>query len=176
MCCGANVNLNRETSTMLLYIVRHAWAGQHGDPAYPDDGLRPLTKKGQKRFRRVAKRLAKRGFAPCHVATSPLVRCRETADILMQQLDGKAELTVLSELAPGARVESLLPWSRQQASGDVAWVGHAPDVNHWIADLVGGGAGFELDKGAVAAMSFDSKIEAGAGTLQWLATAEVLGV
>ena len=27
---------------MNLYIVRHAFAGQHGDPNYPDDALRPL--------------------------------------------------------------------------------------------------------------------------------------
>ena len=42
---------------MLLYIVRHAFAGQHGDPSYPDDSLRPLTKKGRKQFRRVVKKL-----------------------------------------------------------------------------------------------------------------------
>ena len=37
---------------MLLYIVRHAYAGQHGDPHYPDDSLRPLTKRGRKQFAR----------------------------------------------------------------------------------------------------------------------------
>jgi phosphohistidine phosphatase len=162
---------------MLLYIVRHAWAGQHGDPEYPDDSLRPLTKKGEKRFRRVAKRLAKRGVAPCRVATSPLVRCRQTADILMDQLDGQAELTVLNELSPGAQLDELLPWTRQQASSDVAWVGHAPDVNHLLAALVGSGSGHaDMDKGAVAAIEFDGTLAAGAGTLRWLVTAEVLGV
>ncbi len=49
---------------MLLYIVRHAYAGQHGDPRYPDDALRPVTKRGRKQFARVVKKLAKRGFAP----------------------------------------------------------------------------------------------------------------
>ncbi|HEY5312902.1 MAG TPA: phosphohistidine phosphatase SixA [Pirellulales bacterium] len=162
---------------MLLYIVRHAWAGQHGDPEYPDDSLRPLTAKGEKRFRRVAKRLAKRGFAPCHVATSPLVRCRQTADILMDHLDSQAQLTVLNELAPGARLEALLPWARQQPSGDLAWVGHAPDVSQWIAALIGSAAGHaDMDKGAVAAIEFDGAPEVGAGTLRWLVTAEVLGV
>jgi phosphohistidine phosphatase len=162
---------------MLLYIVRHAWAGQHGDPDFPDDSLRPLTKKGEKRFRRVAKRLAKRGFAPCHVATSPLVRCRQTADILMDHLDGKAELTVVNELAPGARLESLLPWTREQHSGDIAWVGHGPDVNHLLAALIGGASGhIEMEKGAAAAIRFEGSVDAGAGALQWLATADVLGV
>ncbi len=47
-----------------LYIVRHAFAGQHGDPRYPDDALRPLTKRGTKQFRKVVKKLHRRGFAP----------------------------------------------------------------------------------------------------------------
>ena len=47
---------------MLLYIVRHAFAGQHGDPRYPDDSLRPLTNKGRKQARRMIKKLARRGF------------------------------------------------------------------------------------------------------------------
>lgn len=162
---------------MMLYIVRHAWAGQHGDPQYPDDSLRPLTKKGEKRFRRVAKRLAKRGLCPRYVATSPLVRCRQTADILMEYLDEDVQLTVLDALAPGAELPALLPWTQQQKSGDVAWVGHAPDVNRLLAALVGSGAAHaEMDKGAVAAVEFDGTLAPGAGRLRWLATADVLGV
>jgi phosphohistidine phosphatase SixA len=95
----------------------------------------------------------------------------------MDHLNGVAQLTVLDELAPGARLEELLPWTRQQQSGDVAWVGHAPDVNHFIAALIGSGSGHaDMDKGAVAAIDFDGTLEVGAGTLRWLSTAEVLGV
>lgn len=162
---------------MLLYIVRHAWAGQHGDPAYPDDSLRPLTKKGEKRFRRVAKRLVKRGLSPCHVATSPLVRCRQTADVLMHYVGGKAELAVLKELVPGARLEPLLPWLRQQQEGDIALVGHAPDVSHLLLAFIGGTSGhIDMEKGAVAAINFNGAVEPGTGTLEWLATADMLGV
>ena len=57
---------------MLLYIVRHAPAGQHGDPRYPNDSLRPLTRKGERRFSRLVKRLAEHGLAPTLVVTSPL--------------------------------------------------------------------------------------------------------
>ena len=31
---------------MFLYIARHAWAGESGDPRWPDDSLRPLTPEG----------------------------------------------------------------------------------------------------------------------------------
>lgn len=160
---------------MILYIVRHAWAGSPDDPRYPDDALRPLTDKGRKRFRRVARRLAKRGMAPARVATSPLVRCRETAEILVK-CTGKPPLTVLEQLAPGARLDELLPWTREHGAGDVAWVGHAPDVGRLAAALIGAdGECIDLAKGAVAAIEFDDEIAAGRGTLRWLATAELLG-
>ena len=171
----ANVNL-REPS-MILYIVRHAWAGEHGDPAYPDDALRPLTAKGLKRFRRAAKRLAKRGFAPGSIATSPLVRCRQTADALLERLDEQTTLVELPELSPGAVLEPLLDWTRQHSEQDVAWVGHAPDVSRLTAKLIGAtGDQIDFAKGAVAAISFDGSPGSGTGTLLWLVTAEMLGV
>jgi phosphohistidine phosphatase len=162
---------------MIIYIVRHAWAGEHGDPKYPDDALRPLSAKGLKRFRRVAKRLAKRGFAPSSIATSPLLRCRQTADALLERLDEQTTLVELLDLSPGAQLEPLLDWARQQSGQDVAWVGHAPDVGRLAAALIGAAADqIDFAKGAVAAISFEGSPGAGAGTLLWLVTAEMLGI
>jgi phosphohistidine phosphatase len=159
---------------MFIYVVRHAWAGQHGDPAYPDDSLRPLTDKGKKRFRRVVKKLVKRDFHPTAVATSLLVRARQTADIISERCPAQPRVSILADLSPGGRLEPLLEWTREQ-SGDVAWVGHAPDVESLTADLIGaknGQIGFE--KGAVAAVRFGGTIAAGVGELVWLATADLL--
>ena len=165
---------------MIIYIVRHAWAGEHGDPNYPDDALRPLTAKGVKRFRRVAKRLVKRGFAPSSIATSPLVRCRQTADALWERLGEQylSSLVELPELSPETHDwNRCLDWSRQHADRDVAWVGHAPDVGRLAAALVGGSEhSIDFAKGAVAAISFEDSPGVGAGTLLWLVTAELLGV
>ncbi|HVU87725.1 MAG TPA: histidine phosphatase family protein [Pirellulales bacterium] len=159
---------------MFIYIVRHAWAGQHGDPAYPDDSLRPLTDKGKKRFRRMVKKLVKREFLPTAVATSSLVRARQTADIICDVCPGSPALAVLADLSPGGRLEPLLQWTREQ-SGDVAWVGHAPDVESLAADLMGASNGqIGCEKGAVAAVRFAGPIAAGAGELVWLATADLL--
>ena len=68
--------------TMFLYIARHAWAGEHGDPRWPDDSLRELTPDGIERYTKVVKALADRGFSPDRIATSPYTRCRQTADII----------------------------------------------------------------------------------------------
>ncbi len=40
-----------------LYLVRHAIAAERGE-TYPDDGKRPLTDRGMKRFRKIASGLA----------------------------------------------------------------------------------------------------------------------
>ena len=161
---------------MLLYIVRHAPAGQHGDPRYPDDSLRPLTDKGRKRFGRLVKKLTKRDFAPTLIATSPLVRCRQTAQVLHDRLNGEAKLIELSELAPGSELASLISWTNTQQAARVAWVGHAPDVDRHIAGLVAaGGRIVALGKGAIAAIDFPATMSAGEGELLWLVSPKLLG-
>ena len=67
---------------MDLYIVRHAWAADRDDPQWPDDDLRPLTEEGKERFAQMAAKLVGRGMTPEVIATSPLVRCVETAQLL----------------------------------------------------------------------------------------------
>jgi phosphohistidine phosphatase len=162
---------------MKLYIVRHGLAGEHGDPRYPDDRMRPLTEEGRKRFAAVAKRLADTGLAAQVVATSPLVRCRQTAEILVDQLRGKPKLIELSGLEPGSQLDVLIEWSNDQDRDEIAWVGHAPDVSDLAAALVSdrGDAALRFAKGAVACIAFDGAIAPGAGELQWLITAKVLG-
>lgn len=160
---------------MTIYIVRHAWAEDRDEALYPNDDLRPLTRKGQKRFRRMARRLAKRGFDVAHLATSPLVRCRQTADILAEYAPSEPLIVELDALRPSGQLDPLIEWTRQQEGRDVAWVGHAPDVDQLAAALIGPSqAAIEFDKGAMAAIEFDGPPAAGHGTLRWLAVAELL--
>ena len=161
---------------MFIYIVRHAWAGEFGDPDWPDDRLRPLTREGRQRFAHVAKTLADRDVRPRIIATSPLVRCRQTAEILSRYLKGQPPVVDVTALSPGSDVETLLRWTADQNGGDVAWVGHAPDVSWLLASLVGGdGNHYRFAKGTCAAARFDGEVQAGAGTLHWLVTANMLG-
>jgi phosphohistidine phosphatase len=163
---------------MDLYIVRHAWAVDRGDPEYPDDDLRPLTEDGKKRFAQVVAVLVERGLKPEIIATSPLVRCVETAHLLAAGT-GKAEVVELDELRPGSDVESLLHWSARQGRKHqrIAWVGHSPDVDRMTAALIGEGDSLlRFAKGGAAAIRFDDLPALGVGELQWLVTAKVLGI
>ncbi|MGD9645235.1 MAG: phosphohistidine phosphatase SixA [Pirellulales bacterium] len=168
---------------MLLYIVRHAWAFERDAEQFPDDRLRPLTPEGTKRFRRVVRRLVRRGVRPSVIATSPLVRCRQTADLLAAQLDDEVPLEEIDALAPGSDLEAALDWTKGQLQRrddaremQVAWVGHSPDVEELAARLIGDrGAAIRFAKGAVAAIRFADEPAVAAGRLDWLVTARILG-
>jgi phosphohistidine phosphatase len=163
---------------MNLYIIRHGLAGEHGDPKYPDDRLRPLTGEGRKRFSAMVKHLVGVGFSPAVVATSPLVRCRQTAEIVVKALRDRPKLVELSSLEPGSQLDAVIQWTNDQSEDAVAWVGHAPDVSDMAAALIGSetDSGVRFAKGAVAYIVFDGEVNRGGGELQWLVTAKVLGL
>ena len=105
-----------------------------------------------------------------------MLRCRETAEIIAEYAPGKPAIAELDALKPGSSLDALLEWTRQQTGGDVAWVGHAPDVEELTASLIGAPPeAIAFSKGAIAAIEFDGAIEAGKGQLVWLVTAEALG-
>jgi phosphohistidine phosphatase len=160
-----------------LFIIRHAWAAERGD-RWPDDARRPLTDEGRQRFARVAGLLADCGVAPGIIATSPMLRCVETAEILAKALAGKASVVEQEELLPGGDPKLLLAWTEKHAgkSEQMAWVGHAPDVEYLAAALIGRDEGrIHFSKGSIAAVRFKGPPELGRGELRWLATAKILG-
>jgi len=162
---------------MFIYIARHAWAGVHGDPRWPDDSQRPLTAEGVERYEEVVKALAKRGFAPQRIATSPYVRCRQTAEIISRRTPDKPPIEELEALEPGSYLDPVIEWTNAQGGADVCWVGHSPDVERFTALMIGdSSATIRFAKGAVAAIECDMEVIAGGGELYWLATAKLLGV
>lgn len=162
---------------MFIFIARHAWAGDRGDPRWPDDSLRELTPEGIERYVKVVKALSMRGLSPARIATSPYTRCVQTAELLAKYVDDNPPIEELEALEPGSDLEPLLEWSREQGGVDTCWVGHSPDVELLAAALIGDdSASIRFAKGAIAAVRFENGINAGAGELSWLATAKSLGV
>ncbi len=165
---------------MDLYLIRHAWAEQQDSVRWPDDSLRPLTPEGQKRFAKLVRKLAKTQFQPTLIVTSPLVRCRQTAQEIAKALK-KLGPTVLEhqELAPGGSLNHLVEWTASQTGRHpaIAWVGHAPDIELFCAALIGQGQSLiHFSKGAIALVRFEKAPQLGQGELQWLVTAKLLGM
>jgi phosphohistidine phosphatase len=161
---------------MLLYIIRHAYAYEHGDPRWPDDSKRPLEPEGAERFRSGVKQLAERGFEPAVIATSPYVRCRQTAEIVANEVSGRPKVVDFPALTPGSDLDELIAWSRKQQAASIAWVGHSPDVEFLTASLISeGDANLRFSKGAVAAIRIHGELAVGSGALQWFVTLKSLG-
>ncbi|MFM7034292.1 MAG: phosphohistidine phosphatase SixA [Planctomycetia bacterium] len=152
-----------------LYVVRHAWAEDVGPDG--DDASRPLTKKGRKRFEKFIAHLGAAGMQVDRIATSPLVRTRETAAIMAEVFGIETQVDVLEALAPGADWQALVEWTIHQDAARVAWVGHAPCVGRLVALTIGdGSAAIRMQKGAVASICLEDG-PGHPGELEWLATA-----
>lgn len=167
---------------MRLFLVRHAVA-EPSDPArWSQDRLRPLTKPGRKQFRKVVRALAKCGVLPTWIATSPYKRALETAKIwvkvLGRKLPDKPTLVLAEPLAPDGDLAALIELTKTQAAGaaSVGWVGHSPDLEIFLARLLGApSAKFHLAKGGVACVDFENEIAEGAGELRWVIAPDLLG-
>jgi len=157
---------------MELYLIRHAEA--EDAPPSGGDAERRLTPEGRHDFARVVAGLRKLEPEFTRILTSPLVRARQTAEILQEQLPGpRPEEWAL--LAPGGSFDRLLQELRD--AGDcVALVGHEPGLGRFISLCVSGraGDGTPLRKGGVARISFDGPPKLGAGRLVWFLAPKLL--
>ncbi|MFM8532987.1 MAG: phosphohistidine phosphatase SixA [Acidimicrobiia bacterium] len=156
-------------ATIELYLVRHAIAAERG-PKYPDDRLRPLTPAGAKKFAQSVPGLLELGVSVDFVLTSPLVRARETAQILAAGLTPTPALTECEALAPGGRhqviVDAIKTHSKRHRR--LALVGHEPDLGELAARLLGARGMVEFKKGAVCLIEVDGATPGGPGTLRWM--------
>jgi len=161
---------------MELLIVRHAVALERDRHRWRDDGARPLSPAGLRRARKAAAGLKEFSKAPDRLLTSPLVRARQTAQILTD-VAGWPQAEEVPELAPGAPALAVLTLLGKDRSKLVAVVGHQPGLGHLLAACLlgdGGALPIELKKNAVACVSFEASPGAGRGALKWLATPRML--
>ena len=91
---------------MNLYLMRHGIAVAAGDPSITQDSQRPLTNKGIKRIRRAARGLRRLGIDFDIILTSPILRARQTADIVAATLGLGVAPEEISGLAPRVRLST----------------------------------------------------------------------
>lgn len=135
-----------------LYLVRHGIAVEHalrGD--LPDDS-RPLTEKGRRRFRRLARTFARLGEPLDLLFTSPLPRAVQTAEILAGALR-QSGVSVLETLRPSVPPKELLEdlAAKAKEAQAIGLVGHDPQMT-LLAELLGEvpkGAAIDFKKGSI---------------------------
>ena len=145
---------------MELYFLRH------GEADWPNwkksDDERPLTKRGKREMRDVARFLDHLKVRPDLIVTSPLPRAAQTAEIAADYL--KAKLRKDELLAPGFGPSKLRTVLKRHRAKVLMLVGHEPDFTQVISELTG--ASLKLSKGGVALLDVDPESEE--GKLLWL--------
>lgn len=157
-----------------LYFVRHGLAEERGD-AWPEDAKRPLTSEGMSRMRKAARGLARLGVSVEVVLTSPLVRARQTAEIVAGELDPRPSLVNIDSLAPdGSYAAVVADLEKHARKTRIALVGHEPMMGELAARLIGSRHPIEFKKGAVCRIDVEDLPPAGPADLRWMLTPRIL--
>ena len=155
-----------------LLVVRHGVAGEREDWS-GDDDLRPLTEDGIAKMRKAAQGLHTLIERVDILASSPLVRAQQTAEILAKALRYPKGIETVDALRPGQDPKQFFEWLRQHDDSEViAITGHEPHLSTTVWWLLSERRDprFELKKGGACLLRFDDAVEAGKAQLVWLLT------
>ena len=152
-----------------IAVERQDWTGNEQD--------RPLTGKGIRRTRRSAKGLLSLRSTPTHLLSSPLVRARETAEILQLLVRPKVTVQICEALVPEASPNALFTLLGTMPSDSVVLcVGHEPNLSVVAATLFTGNpcAGILLKKAGACLIQIEKSVGAAKGHLEWWFTPKQL--
>jgi phosphohistidine phosphatase len=160
-----------------LYLIRHAEALPVGEDGIVGDEERPLSEAGRAQCRALSEALQRLGARFETVVTSPLVRAKQTAELLLAGWPAPVpELVECNALRPGGKRKKLARFLLGLGTESAAMVGHNPDLSVFAAWLIGAKeAQVELAKGGVARIDTDGSPGKGAGTLAWMLTPDLYG-
>ena len=134
------------------------------------DELRPLSEKGKRQVKRLARFLSEGPARPDAIVTSPKVRAEQTARAVAKVLDVPVRLD--QRLAGGFGMRSLAEVLGSLEARQPMLVGHDPDFSALLAGLIGS-RGMEMRKGALAAIDLNWPLERGSGALRFLLSPEL---
>ncbi len=157
-----------------LYLIRHGVAAERGEN-YPDDTKRPLTNEGVQKLRKEARALVALDITLDVILTSPLVRTRQTAEVIAAVFRNPPPIVAMASLAPGSPHNAIIEeLSKQHRRHHIALVGHEPGIGELAGRLIGSRRPLEFKKGAVCRIDVAALPPAGPGELRWFLTPRVM--
>ena len=153
--------------------MRHGKAEARG-VEWPADELRPLSPVGRQRTRDGAVGLRRLGVQPQRTLSSPLVRARQTAEIVHEGLKLERSIEFVDSLA-GCRLSSIIADASMEDVESILLVGHEPTLSELIALLIGGReALIRLRPGSIARLNAPALQPGPCAQLEWLLTPKQL--
>jgi phosphohistidine phosphatase len=144
---------------LVIDILRHGEA----EPTSPaGDAGRALAEAGVRQIRALARRLAAEGWRPDVALSSPLLRARQTGELVLEALPDPPALGLLAELKPETEPEVAIATLEALAPpyGHVLLVSHMPLVQRLCARLCGRSEPFRA--AALARLELDGGLRPGA--------------
>jgi phosphohistidine phosphatase len=157
---------------MDLIVLRHGEAGKRM-PSSGQDAERSLTVSGSEEVEQVAKCIKALKLEFNIIATSPLKRASETADIVAKIMKKADAVQLWDELKPESDSKSLYRrLAKLRADSTILIVGHEPYLGSMIGELIGGKAGvrISLKKAGMAKVEVTALHPLPSGELRWLLT------
>ncbi len=131
--------------------MRHGPA--EDEAASGNDADRALTPAGRERVRQVVRHLIDRGKTPRIVMSSPLVRARQTAEIVSEEAGlSVAGIELKKELAMTGHARDLVREIVDSKRKRTILVGHEPELSALIFELTG--ISIVMQKAMVVAISY----------------------
>ena len=155
---------------MKLYFLRHADALEGSD-----DAARPLSPHGKKEALEVGRFLKRAGIEFDATYSSPLVRAKETAEIVLD-ICGSTQLELTAALLNETSEAKFDEWLKGIPDAKhICLVGHAPSLAERVRQLLGvtDSDALKLPKGAVACLETENRRTA---ALKFLVAPKLLGV
>ena len=162
---------------MKLYLMRHGIAVDRIGGPVQNDFQRPLTDEGQVETRAVALGLKKLGVHADVVVSSPLVRAKQTAEIVCDIFGVKRALEITDALAPGGGASDLYKVLRKFVPFEEAFlVGHEPDIGRLTGTLLWSGPDLNVPfkKAGVCRIDVADVPPTSPGELKWFLTPKIL--
>lgn len=159
-----------------LYVIRHGLAGKCLEDKAKDEA-RPLKKSGKEQIKGLAKALKDRKVFFDIILTSPLLRAKESAEIVNEYC-GKSKKVITTDLlkpeSTYARLIKLL--NSLKKSKKVAIVGHEPFLSSFVSYSIAKSnrSLLTLKKGGILLLKVDDVVVPGRCVLTWLMEPEHL--
>jgi len=157
---------------MKLYVLRHADAEIRDDEKFPDDAVRPLTKKGINTIGKVVTFLNTASIKPDLILTSPTVRTLDTSKGIRKGVKISSKKVIpIDVLRPeGTRGQLISEINERYVVDALMIVGHEPNLSTLISQLISGDEtlSIHMKKAGLCCLTIDKLIDGKCAVLEWL--------